>query len=181
MYKELFTTWKREKENLEIQKIAKDFYTKLVDFAKEVIGNLPLSNQTIDSKLVSCEFKNVEKMIKDLIQIRYEKISKNTKAEIFINPEFLTDEEEKICRDISSVAEYYQTLLKNLLSGYTPISEKKTKQKHLLIRFIQAVPAIVGSDLKTYGPFLIEDVATLPPENARILIRQGTAVQVDIE
>ena len=33
--------------------------------------------------------------------------------------------------------------------------------------------------MKTYGPFIVEDVASLPVENARILVKQGLAVLVE--
>jgi DNA replication initiation complex subunit (GINS family) len=34
--------------------------------------------------------------------------------------------------------------------------------------------------MKTYGPFMVEDVASVPVENARILIKQGLAEMVDV-
>ena len=48
-----------------------------------------------------------------------------------------------------------------------------------VLRFVKEIPALMGSDMKTYGPFWPEDIATLPSENARILIKQGVAVEVD--
>jgi DNA replication initiation complex subunit (GINS family) len=33
--------------------------------------------------------------------------------------------------------------------------------------------------MKTYGPFLVEDVASVPVENAKILIKQGLAELVE--
>jgi len=51
--------------------------------------------------------------------------------------------------------------------------------KRVTIRFLNMVPAIVGSDMKTYGPFMIEDVASVPESNAKILIRQGLAKPVE--
>ena len=50
----------------------------------------------------------------------------------------------------------------------------------MVVRFLKDVPSIVGVDLKTYGPFKSEDVASLPIENARVLIRQGLAVEVEL-
>ncbi len=38
----------------------------------------------------------------------------------------------------------------------------------------------MGADMKSYGPFLVEDVASLPVENAKILVKQGLAVQVEV-
>ena len=49
----------------------------------------------------------------------------------------------------------------------------------IVLRFVKEVPALVGADMMTYGPFYPEDIATLPSENARILIKQGIAIQVD--
>jgi len=34
--------------------------------------------------------------------------------------------------------------------------------------------------MKTYGPFKPEDIASLPEENARILIKQGAAMEVEV-
>jgi DNA replication initiation complex subunit (GINS family) len=33
--------------------------------------------------------------------------------------------------------------------------------------------------MKTYGPFKVEDVASLPIENAKVLIKQGLAEKVE--
>jgi DNA replication factor GINS len=46
------------------------------------------------------------------------------------------------------------------------------------MRLLKDVPAIVGADMKTYGPFRTEDVASLPVENAKILVRQGLAEKI---
>ncbi len=35
--------------------------------------------------------------------------------------------------------------------------------------------------MRAYGPFKPEDIATLPKENARTLIKQGVAVEVETQ
>jgi len=52
--------------------------------------------------------------------------------------------------------------------------------KRSTIRFIKSIPAIMGADMKSYGPFVAEDVASLPQQNAQILVKQGLAVLVDV-
>jgi len=42
------------------------------------------------------------------------------------------------------------------------------------------VPAIIGSNMKTYGPFKTEEIASLPAENAKIFVKQGLAEKVDV-
>ena len=55
-----------------------------------------------------------------------------------------------------------------------------TAHKRATLRFVKNIPAIMGADLKSYGPFIVEDVASLPVENARMLVKQGLAVMVDV-
>jgi DNA replication factor GINS len=43
------------------------------------------------------------------------------------------------------------------------------------------VEQIVGTDLKKYGPFKTEDIATLPYENAHALIAKNMAMKVRLE
>jgi DNA replication factor GINS len=50
----------------------------------------------------------------------------------------------------------------------------------MVVRLLKEIPEIVGADMKTYGPFKPEDVATVPKENAKTLIKQGLAVEVEI-
>jgi len=45
----------------------------------------------------------------------------------------------------------------------------------LKVKMKKALPAIVGSDLKEYGPFREDDVAELPEDNARMLIQRDIA------
>jgi DNA replication initiation complex subunit (GINS family) len=52
--------------------------------------------------------------------------------------------------------------------------------KRLTLRFTKAIPAIMGADMKSYGPFAPEDVASLPALNAQILIKQGLAVLIGV-
>jgi hypothetical protein len=47
-----------------------------------------------------------------------------------------------------------------------------------ILRFLGPVPAFVGTDSKTYGPFSPEDVATVPSLNAKGLIFKELAAQI---
>jgi hypothetical protein len=44
------------------------------------------------------------------------------------------------------------------------------------VRMLQDAPAIVGADLKVYGPFKKREVYELPKENAEVLVKQGIAI-----
>ena len=56
----------------------------------------------------------------------------------------------------------------------------KKEINYLLVRFLDKTPALVGIDLKNYGPFQKEDVANLPEKNAKILIFEKFAEKIEL-
>jgi hypothetical protein len=46
------------------------------------------------------------------------------------------------------------------------------------IRFLEDMPAIVGADFKTYGPFKKREVYELPKENAEAFVKRGVATYI---
>ena len=57
---------------------------------------------------------------------------------------------------------------------------KKHEVAYILIRFTKSIPALVGKDLKIYGPFQKEDIVSLPIQNASILIEENAAEAIEI-
>ena len=49
----------------------------------------------------------------------------------------------------------------------------------IAVRFLHAVPKFIGTDMQVYGPFEEEDVAKLPIELAKILIKKERAESFD--
>jgi len=182
LYDELYEAWKKEKENVEIQRLPKDFYAKIADYVKKIREERRmLDKKTTKAKLLNREFKSVKTMAEELIRLRYDKALKKSLAREIVPREVLTEEEEKLYGEILPLSEAYQAFLKDILQGRLARIEREEKPKKILLRFVQEIPAIVGSDMKTYGPFEPEDIATLPSENARILIKQGVAAEVEVK
>jgi len=180
LYDELYEVWKKEKETLEIQRLPKNFYAKIAAYIKKIKEeNRMLDKKTTKAKLLDSEFKNVKIIVGELLQRRYKKFLEKTLARETVPKEALTEEEEKLYGEVLPLAEAYHAFSKDILRGHLSNVEKDAKQTMMVLRFVQEIPALVGSDMKTYGPFAPEDIATLPPENARILIKQGVAVEVD--
>lgn len=181
MYEELYKAWKKEKDSVEVQALPKDFFTLVAGYVKELRKeSRMLDEKTVRAKLLVGESKNVKRLARELVQLRYNKTASQAADGEAVPRECLTKEEEGLYRDMVPSIESYQTLLKNIVSGRLPLSESRKKPKKLVLRFVQEIPAIVGVDLKTYGPFKAEDVATLPTENAKILVKQGLAVEVEV-
>jgi DNA replication factor GINS len=180
LYDKLYAAWKKEKESMEIQRLPKNFYAKIAEYVKKIREERRmLDKKTTKAKLLDREFKSVKNMAEELIRLRYDKALKKSLARETVPRGVLIEEEEKLYGEILPLAEAYQTFLEGVLRGRLSRIEREKKPKKTLLRFVQEIPAIVGSDMKTYGPFEPEDIATLPQENARILVKQGVAVEVE--
>ncbi len=112
----------------------------------------------------------------------------NLKLEIQIDS--LTTEEKDLFNSIAPSTETFNKLLKNISEGKvtnnSPLQtlkqvEPPVAHKRLTVRFLKPLPSIIGVDMKSYGPFLVEDVASVPTENAKALIKQGLAKAVDLQ
>jgi len=138
-----------------------------------------LDKKTTKAKLLDCESKNVKFMVGELFALRHKKLQETGLSRGRVARDALTEEEEKLYVDIFSLTEEYHDFSRNILRGQLSNIEKGAKAVVNILRFVKEIPALIGSDLKTYGPFCSEDIATLPLENARVLIEQGVAVKVD--
>lgn len=180
LYDELYEMWKKEKDNVEIQRLPKNFYAKIAAYIKKMKEeNRMLDKKTTKAKLLDSEFENVKIIVGELLQRRYKKFLEKALTRETVARDALTEEEKKLYGEVLPLPEAYQAFSKDILRGHLSNIEKDAKQTMMVLRFVQKIPALVGSDMKTYGPFEPEDIATLPPENSRILIKQGVAVEVD--
>lgn len=180
MYEELFEVWKKEKENAELQMLPTDFFGRLADYMRKIREeSRMLDKNTTRARLMHREFENTKKLVKDFVKLRRNKILKKMVAGKTVQEDALTTEERGLHHGFLPLAESYQGFVKNILRGQSVQVERKEKPEKMLVRFVQEIPAIIGSDMNTYGPYRAEDVATLPHENARILIKQGVAVEVE--
>lgn len=62
----------------------------------------------------------------------------------------------------------------------TIVKQEREELDFMLLRFIKKTPPLVGIDLINYGPFEQEDLASIPSQNAKILILEKFAEKVDI-
>jgi DNA replication factor GINS len=181
LYEELYDAWKRELENVELEKLLSDFYSRTADYLKRLKeeGRM-LDKRTVKAHLLKDEMQNVKHMVHELIQARYRKLVKKAAEGERIPSSFLTMEEKKIYAAVLPVAEAYHSLAENILRGYTQKVNVEQKHKNAVLRFLKKVPEIIGADMKTYGPFKIEDVASLPLDNSKILVKQSLAERVEV-
>lgn len=180
MYDELYKAWKFEFENIELEKLPQEFYSRAAEYMKRLKEeSRMLDKRTLKTNLLEEEMRNAKRMVHELIQTRYRKIvSKVAKGEE-IPSDLLTPEEKTVYSRLSPFAEAVQGLSKEIVRGHTPKIKIDGEHGRVTMRFLKDVPAIIGADMKTYGPFKTEDVASLPVENTKILKKQGLAENVE--
>ncbi len=183
LYTTLYHLWETEKEQLALQPLNRTFFQDLSRYVKSLREELQsLDEKTWKAELLIEEQKRIKTLLLDLIVTRFQKMLDAIKEERDLIPDQLTIEEEYSYNALQLTWKHTQTIAADILRGRPPkitsdLSMKKPKR--LLIRFLQAIPAIVGPDMKTYGPFKEEDVAYLPTENAEVLIKRNIAIDVE--
>jgi len=193
MYDELYGAWRVEVENPELSRLTSDFYTRAAAYLKRIKEESRLLEQkTVKSTLLEHELENAQRIVYELVWIRYRKLVKRIVEGQKVPMDLLATEEEKLCGGVMPSTEAYSNFAKSLLlvqvakleipeeAPTVPVAVVASQRKRVTLRFIKQVPSIIGSDMKTYGPFQVEDVASVPAENARILIKQHLAESIEI-
>ena len=179
MYSQLYEIWKQELEDAELVKLPRDFYTGIIEYVKTLKEeSRMLDKRTIKANLLRREMQNMKLMILELARVRYRKIVNKAAKGEDVSREALMAEEEQIYGKISPLVETVSNFATEILHGHEPRTITDLRHKRTTLRLLKDVPAIVGADMKTYGPFMTEDVASLPVENAKILVRQGLAEKI---
>ncbi|MBS7633667.1 DNA replication complex GINS family protein [Candidatus Bathyarchaeota archaeon] len=181
MYNELYEIWKREASDKGLTMLPADFYPRVAEYVKKLKeeGRM-LDKRTAKAALLKKEMAGVKKMVREITQLRYKKILKTVACGESPPEGVLTAEEDKIFKNASLDAETYQNIVKGIFHGVPPKTEAARRHDRMVLRFMDDVPAIIGADMATYGPFKAEDVASLPVENSRILCKQGLAREVEV-
>jgi DNA replication factor GINS len=176
VYEEAFEAWRRELYWKELQPLHPDFYKRIaahVRQLRETRRNLDV--KSLKSAVLEEEMKRLQKLIRQLVGRRFEKISSASQRN---QPVSVTASEKWVLDELMSVSQHAEGFEGDLVEGVEPIPYPQPNRGAILVRFVKDVPAIMGVDLRTHGPFLKEDVANLPSENASSLIRQGLAVEI---
>lgn len=181
--------WQLEKQKKELQNIPDQFLTEMKEYIS-TIDDIKTNENSLKDRIIKEEKFNATIMFKEITQTRINKI---VSAELNGTPmtaTHLTPDEQQFHAN-------FRQLLSNYMQGIpfffespqqvTPskkIWEKKQQSIEsdlVVLRFLKPLPAIMGIDLKAYGPFEAEDVASIPRQNALNLIRRGIAKEVEIE
>lgn len=180
MYAELHSVWKNETERRDLQELKSDFYVRAANYLKLLTEERRmLDKKTVRSKLLKVERENALGMMRIITDLRYHKMLRNEKSQV--QPAAILPEERMVFESLSGCFDRYSEFVEKLARGQLAASheERSNYSTFALVRFLKDVPDLVGADMRLYGPFRREDVASLPTGNSNILVKKGLAAKIE--
>jgi len=177
-FDELRQIHRQEKNSSQLANISEDFFLQLKAFIAEKRKQYLESLKTGALEKAQ-DVSNIERMAREIIQIREKKIvNKALQASFGAEPDVtnLCDQEKKLYEALTKTFQSYKKEIDALFA--LPESEEKQKDLNMVsVQIIQDVPAFVGTDLKEYGPFKKGQIVKLPSKTAELLIARKLALQ----
>lgn len=176
---------KKETQIPKIQGISPDIYKKIAQLIKE------LSIQKYEDLELDVHHELIRLLVlstKTLIELRTRKLLENSNGNLSSTPlstddySKLTDEEKYIFEEERKVSQRKDLIKQSLIDGNVNNLDSISRiirTKMIIIRFMESTDRFMGVDMAKYGPFIKEDVAILPFENARSLIERKVAVEIN--
>lgn len=180
MYSSIYKIWSEENYLEDIQKLNDQILENIRKYIKLRRELKNKTNEEIVKLLIEEEIENVNFMLQDLIKLRTIKIFDAIQKDKKININYLTSEERKF---YESTQELYKRNA-DFFSLAQDVSSKNSDNyfnQYIPIRITKEMNAIVGADLKTYGPFRPEDIVVLPKKNAESLIKHDYASAISVK
>jgi DNA replication initiation complex subunit (GINS family) len=169
-----------ENSSRQIIKIPLDAYKQIASHIKSIRSESIDKDRNLISELSLAERKILYDIAKRLIEIRIEKFRHDSDLDVAN----LTPEERFIAEPLAQSKKRLDRVAESILNGQVGELEhaaRAVKQKYVYVRFAQPYSAVTGTDLAVYGPFEPEDVAIVPIENAKLLLKNGIIMKNWIE
>jgi DNA replication factor GINS len=152
-----------------------DFYSRLSAYSQKLKRSASSGASDVSVRLTATQSRMIESMASQLLRLRTRKaMQQNALLQ-------LLPEERYVCSAEQKFQKRFQTLVDAVASGqpsFIEFAHLTESQRNVTVKFVKRVNELVGLDLKRYGPFEADDVASIPAANADILIGGGDAVEV---
>jgi len=178
---------KKETQIPKIQAISPDIYRKIA----EIIRNLSIQKyEDLELDIHHELIKLLTLCTKSLFELRIQKLLESSNGQKLSYPSLLssddyskiTDEEKFIFEEERKVSQRKELIIQSLIDGNVnnlDTISKIIRSKMIIIRFLESTDQFMGVDMAKYGPFIKEDIAVLPFENARSLIERKIAIEIN--
>ena len=155
--------------------IAADFYTRLSLYSQRLRRASGSANSEAALRLIARQTGMIASMSRQLLALR---AGKAAAGGLYLQ---LLPEERYVCLVQQSYQRRFDALVDALSAGkpsFVDFAHRSETSRSMTLRFVRRTSEIVGADLRRYGPFEENDVASVPAANAAILVAGGDAVEV---
>jgi len=178
---------KKETQIPKIQAISPDIYRKIA----QTIRDLSIQKyQDLELDVHHELIKLLTLSTKSLFELRIRKLLESSNGQHLSYPSLLssddysklTDEEKFIFEEERKVSQRKELIIQSLIGGNVnnlDTISRIIRSKMIIIRFLESTDQFMGVDMAKYGPFIKEDIAILPFENARSLIERKIAIEIN--
>jgi len=152
-----------------------DFYSGLSAYSQKLKRSASSGASEVSVRLISTQSRMIESMVRQLLRLRTKKAMRQN-ALLQLLPE-----ERYVCSAEQKFQKRFQTLVDAVASGqpsFVEFAHLSESQRNVTVKFVKRVNELVGLDMRHYGPFEADDVASIPAASADILIAGGDAVEV---
>lgn len=184
-YEDIREIQRKERGTSKLQKVEEGFYARLFDYLKSKEKLLEKEGATEEFKQ-RCrrELSNARKIIKEIILMREQKIAtyalQSLKTAEVRRFSMTSQELELFKQLLSSFKRFEESVEKERKKEVKELEEEEIEMPYKVVRVLEDLPAIVGEDLKKYGPAKKGEVMTLPPEVAKILINKKKVKEIKV-
>lgn len=164
-----------EEQSEKLVRLPEEFYSRVASYARNLRRASGSSNSEITNRLISKQFQLIEGMVERLATLRARKaLAKGLVAQ-------LLPEERYVCFNGDIFGRHLDAFVEAVSSGqssFLELAHRREVSRNTTVRFLKPVIEIIGLDLRRYGPFKTDDLASVPAANADILVANGEAVIV---
>lgn len=176
---ELLTILEKSKSG-KLQKIDEDLYDRIKERIAELEERKKNTNSEEEVARIEDEIRTLRRIQRMIFVTRTSKIIKIAWAKVCETEtdeelDNMTSAEKSLFKKLVEVLENFKRLILEHVR-----KEEKEEGKYILVRIKKDIPEFVGVDGKTYK-LRREDVVVLPELNAKALIKDGIAEEIEVK
>lgn len=164
-YDDVVRIYRNEKHSPTLNNLPDDFYAEV---------------KLLVSKVEESHRSYLGTLIDDLFERRKNKIVMHAlrSEDYSVTPANILPVEKDLYDKVVGVLKAYRKTILSQQPTTEGTTEPMQTSEKINVRILKAMPSIVGSDMKDYGPFTKDHIIKLPTESANMLIQRGYAEEV---
>ncbi len=164
-----------EEQSEKLLSLPGDLYSSIATYAQLLKRASSSGNSEVTNRLISKQSTMLGSMVRKLLQTRSSKAARQ-KAVAQLLPE-----ERYVCSMEERYNKQLEAFIEAVASGQpsaVELARKSELSRSTTVRFLKHIDELIGLDLRRYGPFEPEDLASIPAANADLFVANGEAVEV---